>query len=298
MTTLHEEPLKPLPRKHSFDLLMDEAIEEQTEENVNEKSDIHSIQRKKTYGRKSLPISRTLDSLTEFAPKPNTPSSSSSGYGSQAVSTTNLSSDDSVSLKSISVDEALDFDNKMHDQHTVAEIERANRERFPPCEERPLSEENSDGTSNGLDSDTNQNQTESDLIELGSVIKTNLPQGRVVRRKKQAARAHRASFPQARVHSDKSANNLGNKLLNLSLLNDDESLDGSSDVMEDDHDNSFGSRPDLTKIHDVPVPDWLTLGESVRIRPSNSSGIVAYIGETDFSTGTWIGVELDAPKGI
>ncbi|CAH1979369.1 unnamed protein product [Acanthoscelides obtectus] len=298
MTTLHEEPLKPLPRKHSFDLLMDEAIEEQTEENANEKLDMHSIQRKKTYGRKTLPISRTLDSLTEFAPKPNTPSSSSSGYGSQAVSTTNLSSDDSVSLKSISVDETLEFDNKISDHHIMAEVERINRERFPPCEERPLSEENSDGTSNGLDSDTNQNQTESDLIDTGSIIKTNLSPGRVVRRKKQSARTHRASFPQTRMQSDsRSTNNLGNKLLNLSLMNDDESLDGSSDVMEDDHDNSFGSRPDLTKIHDVPVPDWVTLGESVRIRPSNASGVVAYIGETDFASGTWIGVELDAPKG-
>lgn len=29
MTTLHEEPIKSLPRKHSFDLLMDDPIEEQ-----------------------------------------------------------------------------------------------------------------------------------------------------------------------------------------------------------------------------------------------------------------------------
>lgn len=35
---------------------------------------------------------------------------SSSGYGSQAVSTTNLTSEDSISMKSISVDETPDLE--------------------------------------------------------------------------------------------------------------------------------------------------------------------------------------------
>jgi len=72
-----------------------------------------------------LPTSRTLDSLSELAPKTNTPSASSSGYGSQAVSITNLSSDDSMSLKSISVDETPDMESKpIHsDLQPVSEIE-------------------------------------------------------------------------------------------------------------------------------------------------------------------------------
>lgn len=38
MTTLHEEPIKSLPRKHSFDLLMDDPIEEHVgESNEDEK---------------------------------------------------------------------------------------------------------------------------------------------------------------------------------------------------------------------------------------------------------------------
>lgn len=48
----------------------------------------------------------------------------------------------------------------------------------------------------------------------------------------------------------------------------------------------------------MPLPEWVVMGESVLIRPYNSSGVVAYIGGTEFATGTWIGVELDAPKGI
>lgn len=38
MTTLHEEPLKALPRKHSFDFLTDEPIAEQCEDGLDEKS--------------------------------------------------------------------------------------------------------------------------------------------------------------------------------------------------------------------------------------------------------------------
>ena len=64
-----------------------------------------------------------------------------------------------------------------------------------------------------------------------------------------------------------------------------------------DSNNSFGSRRDLHRIVDTPPPDWVVLGESVLIRPYNTSGVIAYIGGTDFSGGTWIGVELDAPTG-
>lgn len=60
---------------------------------------------------KPLTTSRTLDSLVDLhSTKTNTPSMSSSGYGSQAVSSTNLSSEDSMSIKSISVDETPDLE--------------------------------------------------------------------------------------------------------------------------------------------------------------------------------------------
>lgn len=67
--------------------------------------------------KRPLRTSKTLDSFADLAapaPKaaaPNTPSISSSGYGSQAVSSTNLSStDDSASLRSISVDGTPDHE--------------------------------------------------------------------------------------------------------------------------------------------------------------------------------------------
>lgn len=44
------------------------------------------------------------------------------------------------------------------------------------------------------------------------------------------------------------------------------------------------------------VPEWLREGEHVVVG-TNKTGIVRYIGPTDFQEGTWIGVELDLPAG-
>ncbi|NXQ34261.1 KI13B protein, partial [Alaudala cheleensis] len=44
------------------------------------------------------------------------------------------------------------------------------------------------------------------------------------------------------------------------------------------------------------IPEWLKEGEYVTVG-SNKTGIVRYIGPTDFQEGTWVGVELDLPSG-
>ncbi|XP_051831696.1 kinesin-like protein KIF13B [Antechinus flavipes] len=44
------------------------------------------------------------------------------------------------------------------------------------------------------------------------------------------------------------------------------------------------------------VPEWLKEGEYVTVG-TNKTGIVRYVGPTDFQEGTWIGVELDLPSG-
>ncbi|XP_057576810.1 kinesin-like protein KIF13B isoform X2 [Hippopotamus amphibius kiboko] len=44
------------------------------------------------------------------------------------------------------------------------------------------------------------------------------------------------------------------------------------------------------------VPEWLKEGEYVTIG-TNKTGIVRYVGPTDFQEGTWVGVELDLPSG-
>ncbi len=55
---------------------------------------------------------------------------------------------------------------------------------------------------------------------------------------------------------------------------------------------------DSSVIIEESIPEWIVVGESVLIRPYNTSGVVSFIGHTDFAPGVWIGVELDAPTGM
>ncbi|KAM6915006.1 kinesin-like protein KIF13B [Xenentodon cancila] len=44
------------------------------------------------------------------------------------------------------------------------------------------------------------------------------------------------------------------------------------------------------------LPDWLKVGEFVTMG-ANKSGVVRYVGSTEFAEGTWVGVELEVPAG-
>lgn len=63
---------------------------------------------------------------------------------------------------------------------------------------------------------------------------------------------------------------------------------------------SFGSRADLDRLQEVPVPSWVQIGESVMVQPSKGSkktGVVQFVGNVEFAAGPWVGVELDLPEG-
>lgn len=121
MTTLHEEPLRQI------------TLPEEPEENYNSDSEFDYETRQEKLSQKSktksrLSSSKTMDSLMDFSRSnniinfvttttnnniktsqglvtPSMSSSASSGYGSQAVSCSNLTNDDTLSLRSMSVDE-------------------------------------------------------------------------------------------------------------------------------------------------------------------------------------------------
>lgn len=249
MTTLHEEQ-HPLPRKHSLDQILDETGEDESadEETNYITSGVKSANQK----IKPLTTSKTMDSLIDPL-KSTTPSTSSSGYDSQTVSSTNLSSIDSVSLKSISVDATPETDLRQNifNESKFSNDSFMNISYSDKCAEILEDKKYYDllmEVNNIVDNNDNN-----------SVIKTTI--GKTDRR-----------------NVEKNKNPLTN--------------DNSNTVTQKEEDNeSFEMKPD------IPVPEWVTLGESVLIRPYNSSGVIAYIGGTDFASGTWIGVELDAPKG-
>ncbi|XP_024867905.1 kinesin-like protein KIF13A isoform X1 [Temnothorax curvispinosus] len=319
---------------------------------------------------KPLTSSRTLDSLVELqSTKINTPSMSSSGYGSQAVSTTNLTSEDSISIKSISVDETPDLeyrnllDSKKPEKMDSSLVEETPEEylsevnsaldnlniSLSACTEEhtrknleemgtymdtdidsPVSSTKSESETNSnmfhvetqrksthdqvlsdrkneMEISQTSNSGDDSPLEGSWIVHTKLPPGKVVRRRKTSSSTgrptssqHRASFPMVRpqLSESKAAVHLEQTLQpNMSYENGDNSSSERIDADDvSDKSSAFGSRHDLTRV-ETPLPDWIVVGESVLVRPYSYSGVIAYVGPTEFASGTWIGVELDAPTG-
>ncbi|RZF41836.1 hypothetical protein LSTR_LSTR005298 [Laodelphax striatellus] len=270
--------------------------------------------------RSVIPNSRTLDSLAEFqAPKTGTPSTSSSGYGSQAVSSSNLTNEDALSLRSMSVDETPDAECRLPQAEQQL---RPVKETEPPSENTDSSQSNTDSVASTVIVDETLPLQQSDDAEVDksqpvthhsaddestsdgtSVAPAGLAPGKVVRRRK-TNRANsgggggggggsqsRASFPMARqqVSESKAAMRLEQRIVDMSA-----SMNGEGSSDEKNHTEDEGESAQRVE---EPIPDWVCLGESVLIRPSNASGVVAFVGPTEFAAGTWIGVDLDAPTG-
>ena len=63
---------------------------------------------------------------------------------------------------------------------------------------------------------------------------------------------------------------------------------------------SFGSRADLDRLLEGPVPSWVQDGEGVTVTSTSGpskTGMVRFIGPVLFAPGNWVGVELDQPEG-
>ena len=63
---------------------------------------------------------------------------------------------------------------------------------------------------------------------------------------------------------------------------------------------SFGSRADLNRLGEAPVPSWIQVAVPVQVLFStggSKTGTVQFIGQTEFASGNWIGVELDQAEG-
>ncbi|XP_053609168.1 kinesin-like protein KIF13B isoform X3 [Plodia interpunctella] len=376
MTTLHEEP-----GRRNDDDSHSEPESAPNDELTTPRS--HRTRARAT-PRGFLPTSKTLDSLHELAcervPSKNSPSISSSGYGSQAVSSTNLTNDDTLSIRSMSVDDTPDFDKTMDYTHisrtktsmaglrneitelrndiselkneiveSKNELEDTSYEkvktpvltpgakRINPflrdCDEvkedksvmvDPLGaipvenhvvvssqnkssdpvhvngevlHESSFGeveiesvSSEQSSHDCERSREASSVGESDSaspgpdhgIVKTQLPAGKVVRRRAGANRNSRSG-----ANRPKSAIETSTHVIRPL---DHTPASSTERIGDDESSESHCGRGSV-------VPEWMTVGESVSLRLSSSTGVVAYIGATHFAPGVWVGVALDAPTG-
>ncbi|KAL7737375.1 hypothetical protein ACLKA6_012985 [Drosophila palustris] len=395
MTTLHEEPLGG-----------HRSLDEEPEDSYSdsEYAAEYEQERQQNRGmatRSRLTASKTMDSFMDVSSHSNQSylsytssananmkhltglatlsmsSSTSSGYGSQAVSCNNLSNEDITSMRSMSIDETPDFDRvnsnsppnrqarvnpflkdmpkaktleaqtkKLEEtlSHPLEQPEsKDNAQSDDDCEQMPSNNNNdvnaklqvpelpqeekqvqqqqqeeqeevqkqtdnqngNKSLENALDTSQIAESAEQQL-EGDGIVREQLPEGKVMRRKKSTTQTpsncDSSNNNNSNGNSNTNSNNNSNNTNQVTRNNQRASvakmeglgayLDANASIM-----SSSTEVEDEGKELDVTLPDWIVLGESVLIRPYNTSGVVSFVGTTHFQPGAWIGVELDTPTG-
>lgn len=319
MTTLHEEP-------SSRQTLTEEVEDSYSETDENDDSD--SIAQQQPQPKSKFPISKTMGSLRDVgssnfntsstgtanaptsvinsvaakqtAGTPSMTSSTSSGYGSQAVSYTNLTNDDTLSLRSMSVDDTpgkwmppmffyfrfyatfsplapTDSDRngssppKNQTQSIMTPYTPSNgQKRFNPfMKDIPTPSTDPQPTTistNNHKTDTiaQQNDENKNIIAIDDTNQNPLSadsETNANRRKKVSSTAAVTAPRKAEA-------------------------DSTTDMITSQMTNSSNSDADSTEMTisqtEVSMPDWVVVGESVLIRPYNTSGVISFIGQTHF----------------
>ncbi|XP_033234797.1 kinesin-like protein KIF13A isoform X2 [Drosophila pseudoobscura] len=385
MTTLHEEPLGG---HRSLD---EEPEDSYSDSEYAAEYEQERQQNRSLATRSRLTSSKTMDSFMDVSSHSSNnylsytssananmkhltglatlsmSSSTSSGYGSQAVSCNNLSNEDITSMRSMSIDETPDLDRvnsnsppnrqarvnpflkdmpKAKTQEKVEPQAKTLQEAFThpleqpeskeagqsddECEQVPKNKINNNNNDSIIKeepqhapeeelqevvedeseqrqelSTDNQNGNQSldeathniseQNLEGDGIVREELPAGKVMRRKKSNTQ------PPNNIGNSNNNNNNSNSTSQTARINQrasvakmeglaahmDPSIMSSSTEVEDDGKDV---------VH-LTLPDWIVVGESVLIRPSNASGVIRYVGTTHFQAGAWVGVELDTPTG-
>ncbi|XP_070494506.1 kinesin-like protein KIF13A isoform X4 [Chironomus tepperi] len=152
-----------------------------------------------------------------------------------------------------------------------------------------ITQQSPNPTSNVDDEKNNNTRLEMNVDSDEEIDKQRLVPDRVVRRKKSPSRNtnnnnvniknnNRMSYP---IGRDRSQPRI------------EDALTRSTDRIDDElNESTIQKHVDLP-----PPPEWVVVGESVLIRPYNTSGVIGFIGPTHFQGGIWVGVELDTPTG-
>ncbi|XP_058986852.1 kinesin-like protein KIF13A isoform X3 [Musca domestica] len=191
---------------------------------------------------------------------------------------------------------ATDELNEPEGEHEIADFKNENIRNIVDDNNKTNVMPNNNNDTSPLPNNTD-NQNGNEVIGEGTgVVKTPLPAGKVVRRKK--------TPPQGGGNGNETSNGttLNNNRTNTMQRMSIAKMEGLANNTSNDYLNMTSMSAsmeieDESKHVDLTLPDWVTIGESVLIRPYNTSGVISYVGTTHFQAGTWIGVELDTPTG-
>uniref|UniRef100_A0AAG5DCD4 Kinesin motor domain-containing protein n=1 Tax=Anopheles atroparvus TaxID=41427 RepID=A0AAG5DCD4_ANOAO len=248
---------------------------------------------------------------------PSMSSSTSSGYGSQAVSCSNLTNDDTYSIRSLSVGETpetMSPSNKMQEQITLSP-----NAKTPENEDVTVSQTPQASTSVSestlmtarIDGYSSPSTT---IVEIPKRVNPFLKDTNfeIFDDSSSLLNTARETIPPQEDQQNEGVEDLGTDKLSESAVSTvssiaesmTESTQNVNESVESDHNGSQNKQAGemdtsftLTPGKQEMMPDWIVVGESVLIRPYNTSGVISFIGATHFQGGTWIGVELDTPTG-
>ncbi|KAH8290625.1 hypothetical protein KR054_004633, partial [Drosophila jambulina] len=384
MTTLHEEPLGG---HRSLD---EEPEDSYSDSEYAAEYEQERQQNKSLATRSRLTASKTMDSFMDVSshsnhssylsytssananmkhlnglPTLSMSSSTSSGYGSQAVSCNNLSNEDIASMRSMSIDETPDFDRinsnsppnrqarvnpflkdmpkaKTQEQplepqakklqetftHPLELIESKENAQSDDDEREILPKHNNNNNNNNnvdlvkekelllssnqaeaesqpesqpeLATTDNQNGNKSsdeahsseEMLEGDGIVREELPAGKVMRRKKSNTQQ-----PPISNNNNNSSHTSTSQAPRINHRASVAKMEGLAAYLDSSIMSSSTEVDDESKDLEVVLPDWIVVGESVLIRPYNTSGVIRFVGTTEFQPGAWIGVELDTPTG-
>lgn len=201
---------------------------------------------------------------------PSMSSSTSSGYGSQAVSLGNLTSDDTLSLRSsMSVDETPDLDRSSSASPPVKSNMRPGSEtattpytpstsqkRFNPFMKDSVMESSASSTSTLVKTP----MTPTKLHPLANSDEEGVEE-------QEQPQQHKAEPVIEHIEAHKEQGQ-------------QEEEEEHDDFPHEVENNNSSEMANKNKSH--PLPDWVVVGESVLIRPYNTSGVVSFVGPTHF----------------
>ncbi|ESO83151.1 hypothetical protein LOTGIDRAFT_133948, partial [Lottia gigantea] len=259
--------------------------------------------------------SSTNDSLVEGQTKSYTPSMTSSGYASQAVSTLTLSSEDSMSIKSI--EEHGDGKGKKMRQKSASTETSSETEPFFQSNDPKLDNQTKNSEADTKDLENGQKTSDGkETTESESSIEKDANNPEMKKESEKTIDIKESQNVES--ESSKAESSSVNALEELEKLQDiDEDADESSQPLSDKShlnrpisDESLNKssnevksldRADVLRRKGSSVPSWVKEGEGVTVTSSRGtvpkSGVVRFVGQVDFAAGNWIGVELDQPEG-